>query len=586
MFKFSICQFSGLLIISLSNIFIATPTLAQRELEPTNINPLQDLIPPQQPPSLPEQPLPTPNEEILLTPPSVNPIPEIPETTKTITVTEFEFTGNTVFSTAELESQVTANLTNKPLNLTQLLQVSNDIAKLYSEAGYTTSGAVISIPEITQNEGQGIVRIEVIEGTLAEINVTPINESERLKPNYIRSRIAVRVGKPLNIIKLQEALQLLQLEPIIKVVSAQLIDGTKPGTSILNVQYATDKTFKLEALLDNYKSPSVGTFSRGLAIEESNFLGLADTIRAEYYNTDGSNNFETSYSIPFNPYNGNVKFSFRTINSKVITPEFEQFNIKSDYQQYKLTIRQPIYQTPETEISLGLTFDRQENSGSIDGQKFPLSPGANLQGNTEISTVRFFQEWLKRNDKEIIAASSSFNFGINAFGVTEAFDKTVNSHAPNSNYFMWQGQVQYVHLFAPDTLILARANLQLSDQTMLPLEKFVLGGFGTIRGYSQNYRLTDNGLIVTVEGRLPILRNPQKDMVLQLIPFLDFGTGWNNSTPVLTPNTLASIGLGLSFKYSDIINIRLDYGIPLTEVKDSGNTWQENGLTFSVVITP
>lgn len=556
------------------------------ELEPTNINPLQDLKPPQQQPTLPDQPLQTPNEEILLIPPSANPIPEIPETTKTITVTEFEFTGNTVFSTAELESQVTANLTNKPISLTQLLQVSNDIAKMYAEAGYTTSGAVISIPEITQNEGQGLVRIEVIEGTLAEINVTPINESERLKPNYIRSRIAVRVGKPLNIIKLQEALQLLQLEPIIKVVSAQLIDGTKPGTSILNVQYATDKTFKLEALLDNYKSPSVGTFSRGLAIEEGNFLGLADTIRAEYYNTDGSNNFETSYSIPFNPYNGNVKFSFRTINSKVITPEFEQFNIKSDYQQYELTIRQPIYQTPETEISLGLTFDRQENSGSIDGQKFPLSPGANLQGNTEISTVRFFQEWLKRNDKEIMAASSSFNFGIDAFGVTEAFDKTVNSHAPNNNYFMWQGQVQYVHLFAPDTLILARANLQLSDQTMLPLEKFVLGGFGTIRGYSQNYRLTDNGLIVTVEGRLPIFRNPEEDMVLQLIPFLDFGTGWNNSTPILTPNTLASIGLGLSFKYSDIINIRLDYGIPLTEVKDSGNTWQENGLTFSVVITP
>ncbi len=576
-------------IISYSFFLFISAILPQNIFAQTidNLAPLRDLVPPQQPQPFPEQPLQPPKEEVLPTPPPSPLInPPLPETAETITVTEFQFTGNTVFSTSQLETKVAPNLRYKAIPLSRLLQVANDVAKIYAAAGYVTSGAVIYLSETTQKTGRGVVIIKVIEGKLAEINVTPINESERLNPNYIRSRIEVRVGKPLNITQLQQALQLLQLDPLITTISAELTDGTETGTSILNVQYATGDTFKAQAILDNNRAPSVGTFRRGVALEEANLFGWGDTIRTEYRNTDGSDDFEASYSIPFNPYNGNVKFRFRTLTSKVITPEFERFDIKSDYQQYELTLRQPIYQTPRRDISLGITFDRQENSGSISGRKFPLSPGANLEGETEISTVRFFQEWVERNLTDLIAVRSSFDFGIDALGVTTAFDADINPNAPKSNYFLWRGQLQYVHLFAPDTLILARVNIQLSDRTILPLERFVLGGFGTVRGYPQNFRLTDSGVITTVEARLPVFRQPQEQILLQLIPFLDLGTGWNKSTVVIQPNTLTSIGLGLSFQYRDLIDARLDYGIPLTEVNNNGDSLQENGLTFRVIFTP
>ena len=162
----------------------------------------------------------------------------------------------------------------------------------------------------------------------------------------------------------------------------------------------------------------------------------------------------------------------------------------------------------------------------------------------------------------------------------------VANDVAKSNYFLWRGQLQYVHLFAPDTLILARVNIQLSDRTILPLERFVLGGFGTVRGYPQNFRLTDSGVITTVEPRLPVFRQPQEQILLQLIPFVDLGTGWNKSIAVIQPNTLTSIGLGLSFQYRALIDARLDYGIPLTEVNKNGNSLQENGLTFRVIFTP
>ncbi len=551
-----------------------------------NLPPLRDLVPPPtQPPPLPDKPLQTPDKEILPTPPpSVNPI--IPETSETITVTKFEFIGNTIFSDSQLESKVANNLRYKSIPLSTLLRIANDVAKMYAEAGYTTSGAVISIPQTTQQEGRGVVIIEVIEGKLTEINVTPLNESERLNPDYIRSRIAVRVGKPLNLVKLQEALQLLLLDPLITNISAELSDGTETGTSILNVQYASGDSFKLQGILDNNRAPSVGTFRRGVGIEEGNLFGWGDTIRAEYLNTDGSDEFHGFYSIPVNPYNGNIKFRFRTITSKVISDEFERFDLKSDYQQYELTLRQPVYQTPNRDVALGITFDRQLSNSSIGDRKFPLSPGANLEGETRISTLRIFKEWLERNPRNVFAARSSFDIGINALGVTNAFDAEVNPDAPSSNYFLWRGQLQYVQVFAPDMLILARTNIQLTDRTLLPSERFVIGGFGTVRGYPQNYRLTDNGIIATIEGRIPVFRQPRQEILLQLTPFVDFGSGWNDSIPETQPNTLASVGLGLSFQYRDVFDIRFDYGIPLTEVDTQGDSLQENGLTFSVIFTP
>jgi hemolysin activation/secretion protein len=64
-------------------------------------------------------------------------------------------------------------------------------------------------------------------------------------------------------------------------------------------------------------------------------------------------------------------------------------------------------------------------------------------------------------------------------GTTTAFDAAVNADAPNSDYFLWRGQAQWVRLLAADTLILLRTDLQLADRPLFPLEQFVLGGFGS-----------------------------------------------------------------------------------------------------------
>jgi hemolysin activation/secretion protein len=99
--------------------------------------------------------------------------------------------------------------------------------------------------------------------------------------------------------------------------------------------------------------------------------------------------------------------------------------------------------------------------------------------------------------------------------------------------------------------------------------------------------LTDNGAFVSAEVQIPILRLSEIDSTLQVIPFVDFGVGWNSSgreNP--DPNTLAAVGLGLRWSQGSRLSIRLDWGIPLVFVESGDRTLQENGLYFSLLYNP
>lgn len=104
----------------------------------------------------------------------------------------------------------------------------------------------------------------------------------------------------------------------------------------------------------------------------------------------------------------------------------------------------------------------------------------------------------------------------------------------------------------------------------------------SVRGYRQDALLTDNGALVSAEARLPILRVPKIEGVLQLAPFIDVGKGWNHNGRNPSPDTLVGVGLGLLWKQGDRFTARFDWGYPLTSIEGEKRTLQEKGLYFSV----
>jgi len=489
-----------------------------------------------------------------------------------ITVTRFEIVGSTVFSTQELAA-ITEPFTNRPLTISELYQVRTAINQLYQSQGYITSGAFIPPQELQA----GVVKIQVIEGELEAINITGLR---RLQPSYIRSRLALGSQKPLNVNKLLESLQLLQLNPLIKNIAADLSAGTRTGQNILEVKVQEADTFDVEISSDNGQVPSVGSVQLGAGFEQRNVTGFGDHLNFLYTNTLGSNRYNVSYSLPINPRNGTVSFTYETISSRIVESPFDQLDIESEAGLYELSLRQPIIQTPSQELALGFSFSYEESNTTVLDIPFPISPGANENGETRISALRFFQEWFTRNEKEVLALRSQFSFGINAL------ESTINEDFPDSNFFVWRGQGQYLRELAPDTLFLFRTDLQIAGRPLVPLEQFTLGGPESVRGYRQDLIVSDSGFFASGEIRIPIARIPQWQALLQVTPFVDVGTSWNINGDNFDPSTLVSTGLGLYWQQGKYFNLRFMWGIPLVPTDTQKTNWQENGLYFSVYWRP
>ncbi len=541
-------------------------------LPPRDGRPEEPRVPP---PLLPEElPEPLPDLEPAPTPPGEPVIPDAFAIPAEIFVERFEVVGSTIFSEAELAA-LTQDYEGRSLSFPELLEVRDRITQYYTERGYLTTGALIPRQPLTT----GTVTIQVVEGRLEAIVV---QGTRRLHPNYVRSRLAIATRPPLQIDRLRDALQLLQLDPLISTLDSELTAGTELGTNRLIVRVREAKSFSASLPINNNRSPSVGSLRRGAGLTEANLLGLGDSMSLNYGNTDGSDSLDISYLLPVNPRNGTLRLAYGTTASQVIEDPFDILDIRSTSRYYELGFRQPLWQTPAEEFALGLNFSRQESETSLLGIPFPFPfTGADDEGQVRISALRFYQEWTNRSERQVLAARSQFSLGVDWLGAT------VNREPPDTRFFSWRGQGQWVRLLAPDTLLVMRGDLQLGDRPLPSLERFGLGGQDTVRGYRQDTLLADNGLLASVELRWPVLRWPEARSLLQIAPFADFGYGWNNSedNPVIT-NAISSIGLGLRWQLGSFLTARFDWGLPLTSLNTRARTWQENGLYFSIVVNP
>ncbi len=548
-------------------INLQTPLQAQ---VPRDLPPLERIDPtiPTQP--LPDQPLPSPDDLLKPTRPSdtTQPGGNLPGD---IQVDRIDVEGSTVF-TANDFAPITKPYLGRKLSFTELLQIRTDITKLYVSRGYITSGAIIP----PQTIAGGVVKVQIIEGKLESINVSG---NKRLRSSYVSKRLERGAAAPLNVNNLLESLQLLKLDPLITNISADLQAGARPNSQILQVDVKEAKSFFISPSLDNARSPSVGSFRRQIQFTEANLLGLGDGLNLGYSNTDGSNGLDLSYSLPINAKNGTLRFAFGTTKSKVLEEPFDALEIKATSRYYDLSFRQPIVLKPRTEFAVGFGLSHQTSQtelGLDDIGPFALSPGADSDGSTRVSALRFFQEWTNRSEKQVLAARSQFSVGTSGlFGASKSDD------APDSNFLSWRGQGQWVRLLGPDALLLVRGDMQVADRSLLSLEQIGLGGASTVRGYRQDANLTDSGALFSAEVRLPLLRAKKIGGVLQLTPFFDLGTGWNKDRENPDPRTLASIGTGLLWRQGDI-TARLDWGIPLVSTSGEKRSLQEQGLHFSL----
>jgi hemolysin activation/secretion protein len=540
---------------------------------PTTPEQTQPIIPTPAAPDQPTPDQPTPDQPTPDQPAPDQPAPDQPAVQ--IPVSKIEVTGSTILKPADLEP-ITKPLEGRSATLEQLRQVADAITQLYLDRGYITSRAILVDQTITD----GVVRIRVVEGSLERVE---LEGNQRVRDSYIRSRIELAASPPLSRDRLEDQLRLLKLDPLFTNVEASLRPGTQLGQSVLVVRVSEAPSLSGIIGVDNFSPPSVGAVRLGGGLSYRNLTGFGDEVAFSYFRTTagGANTFDLTYRIPVNAMNGTVQFRFAPNNNRIIDPDFEVFDIRGESQLYELSFRQPLIRTPREEFALSVGFAAQNGQTFLfEDLGFPFGIGPDEDGNSRTRVFKFGQDFVKRDPQGAWALRSQFNFGV------DIFDATVNeSPIPDGRFFSWLGQIQRVQRLGNNHLLIVQGDLQLTPDSLLPSQQFVIGGGQSLRGFRQNSRSGDNGFRFSIEDRIAVLRDEAGVPTIQFSPFIDFGKVWNKSdNPNRTPDQtfLAGIGLGLLWQVFPRFNLRADYALPLVDLDDRGNDAQDKAFYFNV----
>ena len=557
------------------------------------------LVPPPSPPASVERP-------IQLKLPAVEP-PQPVETPKlgenssnsepdTIKIDGFIFEnekgelGKLVFSQKELEEVIHKRVKldfSTGITFAQLLQIRSALTEFYVEKGYITSGAYI--PEESLQSGK--VRIRIVEGRLEKngIGVHFTDEKHHLTEGSIRSRFSIR--EPLQKQNLIEALQILQLDPVIDKVDAELLPGVNAGTNILKLTI-TEKPlsctfpFKffsdssacvlLQIATDNSRSPSVGSTRRQLKLNL--FPGGGTDLGLTYTNTTGSNALDLVLALPLDDQNEDFHWSrtltvrYNNTRNNIIERPFNRLDINSVSRYLDISLRQSKYLSTNSEFAFSFSGTWQQSETSLLGIGLPLSRDADEEGETRVLALRGSAEWNRRWLRSALALRGEVSVGTNI--------------APKEPFLILRGQGQWFRLLSPDTLFLVKVNTQFSSQTLPALEQITFGGQDTLRGYRQNFLLADNGVNASLELQFPILRPKLfgSSGVIQLVPFVDFATAWNYSKEdrLRIPSYLWSTGVGLQVRLGEQFRARVDWGFPLVTSNSGGTSLPQQNTYFSI----
>jgi hemolysin activation/secretion protein len=172
--------------------------------------------------------------------------------------------------------------------------------------------------------------------------------------------------------------------------------------------------------------------------------------------------------------------------------------------------------------------------------------------------------------------------------VLDATNNQQTSNDADSHFFAWLGQAQWVRRFDPTGIeLLSSLALQISNDSLFPLEQFAVGGRYSVRGYRENQLVRDNAFLFSVETQIPVLPTLFGPYVsVHFAPFIDVGRSWNAKFPTPDPETLASIGAGIRLGFFKRAFANVYWGQQLNHIDEPPpyNTLQNNGLHVQFVM--
>ena len=175
--------------------------------------------------------------------------------------------------------------------------------------------------------------------------------------------------------------------------------------------------------------------------------------------SDGLIRYSAGYSLPVNQFDGEISFGYINAEAQNIEDPISALDIQSDFEVYQFSLRQPIELDESSELALEVKAELI-NSQTFVEENIPRGFVEGLEdGESDVTALRFIQEYFNQGDQSSLAVRSQFSFGLD-------LDATVTEVGRDALFWSWQGQAQWLKKIS-DLLFVSSLNVQLTDDQLL-----------------------------------------------------------------------------------------------------------------------
>lgn len=459
-------------------------------------------------------------------------------------------------------------------SINELHEVAGKVAVYYHEHGYILAQSFV--PE--QEVAGGAVTVQVLEGTLADIQV---EGNQRYRARMLEWPFDTLRGEPIQKESIESALLTLTKYPGVTAFGV-LGAGREVGTSQLTLRVQSEDRFEMEAAVDNHGSQFAGEYRGQLVLTFNDPLRRADRLQLVGLYALDSTDSDThglygglDYQIPlFSPRDSlRVLHLTNTYTVGASAVSLAAVETEGETQVDEIGYRHDLPRTRLGSASIGLAFN-------VKSAEFNAPPAAIYDD--KLTTARLDAQWERVDTvfRGVNHFAFSYTHGFkDLLGSLDDYDPTVLGGASrlgaSGEFDKISLQVQRLQRLTQNTSVLLRVDGQYSDDPLVSLEQFSLGGPDSVRAYSVSEVLAERGGVASLELILgaPFIAKHAAfggytwGQLLQLSLFADYAKGRLNP-PLLSAQEqsveLSGAGGALQFTVPGHLFARLEAATPLS----------------------
>lgn len=469
---------------------------------------------------------------------------------------ELQVEGNTLLGRAVIERTVYPFLgPDKTVKDVEAARQALEV--VYRDSGYPT--VVVDIPE--QNVKEGIVRLNVVQGTVSRVRVTG---ARYFSLGRIRSGVpALAEGSVPSVPALQEQLKQLNQASPDRTVTPIFRPGRTPGTVEAELRVKDDLPLHGDIELNNRNSRDTTNLRASASLRYANLWQREHSASLMFQtapeNTDEVRVLAGTYVWPLG--DGKVLAAY-LVHSKSNVATVGDLSVIGDGNILGARFIKTLPSNGSYYHSATFGVDYKDFKEDV------LNQGS-VGTRTPISYLNFLTQYngTKVTEQSKLAGEFSVNFGLRGLANSDAeFENKRSDAKPNYMYFGAHGD--YTRTYLNGTQLYGALTGQLAVSPLVSNEQLSAGGAQSVRGYYESQALGDDGVIGNLELRSPSYAKHVPHLrELRLLAFAD-AAKLRYRRPLQDQTArfeLYSAGVGLQLQGEGGFDVSFDWAWPLAD---------------------